>query len=139
MNFSTIKSLNRLHLTRLSTENTVIEKKEIEELTNSIDADSQLIIIPFVPVVEELDSSNSTISKKFLSHKGITYKATIHKNDNILKKRASLSKCNLFSFNKMKSTNVTKRLSKIQINNTNGNSTLTTNMTLDTFISKKTK
>ena len=88
MNFSTIKSLNRLNLTRPSTENTVIEKKEIEELTNSIDADSQLIIIPFVPVVEELDSSNSTISKKFLSHKGITYKATIHKNDNILKKKS---------------------------------------------------
>lgn len=88
MNFSTIKSLNRLNLTRLSTENTVIEKKEIEELTNSIDADSQLIIIPFVPVVEELDSSNSTISKKFLSHKGITYKATIHKNGNILKKKS---------------------------------------------------
>ena len=39
----------------------------------------------------------------------------------------------------MKSTNVTKRLSKIQINNTNGNSTLTVNMILDTFISKKTK
>ena len=86
MNFSTIKSLNRLNLTRVSTENTVIEKKEIEEVTNSIDADSQLVIIPFAPVVEELDSSNSTVSKKFLSHKGITYKSTIHKSDNILKK-----------------------------------------------------
>ena len=137
MNFATIKLLNRLNLTRVSTENTVIEKKEIEEVTNSIDADSQLVIIPFAPVVEELDSSNSTVSKKFLSHKGITYKSTIHKSDNILKKRASFSKCNLFSFNKMKSANVTKRLSKNQINRINGNSTLTTNMTLDTFISKK--
>ena len=39
----------------------------------------------------------------------------------------------------MKSANVTKRLSKNQINRINGNSTLTTNMTLDTFISKKKK
>lgn len=139
MNFATIKSLKQLNLTRISTENSVIENKEIEEVTNSIDADSQLIIIPFIPAVEEIDGTNPKIKRNLVSNIGLTYKTTIQINDEISKKRASLSKSNYQSLSKVKSANMTKQLPKIKINSTNINSTLATNMTLDNFISNENK
>lgn len=137
MNFATIKSLNQLNLTRISTENSGAENKEIEEITNSIDSDSQLVIIPFIPALEEIDGANPKIKRNLVSGVGITFKTTIQINDDFSKQRASLAKSNFQSLNKVKSAKMTKQPPKIRINNTN--STLTTNMTLDNFIPNGTK